>query len=58
MDGLRPGGHCARPSRPRDFQGLGAARGITRSLRRHVVDCVRRHVCDVADMAFLKNDYE
>ena len=58
LDGLRVGGYCLGTRSPRNFQSLGAARGLTRSLRRHVVDRVREHICDVADMAFLKNDYE
>ena len=58
MDGLRAGGYCVGTRSPRNFQGLGAARGIARSLRRHVVDCVCKHLRDVADMAVVKNTYE
>jgi hypothetical protein len=58
VDGLRAGGYCTGSHRPRSFQGLGAARGTTRPLRRHAGDCLCRHLRDVADMAVLSNSYE
>jgi hypothetical protein len=58
LDGLRAGGYCVGTRSPRHFQGLRAARGTTRPLRRHAGDCLCRHLRDVADMAILKNEYE
>jgi len=55
LDGLRVGGHCLGTRSTRNFQGLGAARGAPRALRRHGGDYLCRHVCDVADMAVLRN---
>ena len=58
LDGLRAGGYCVRTRSPRNFQGLGAARGTTRPLRRHGSDYLCRHLRDVAVMAGLNNAYE
>jgi hypothetical protein len=58
MDGLRAGGYCVGARSPRSFQGIGAARGTTRPLRRHARDCLCRDLCDVADMAILRNAHE
>jgi hypothetical protein len=58
LDGLRAGGYRVGTRSPRNSQGLGAARGTTRPLRRHASDCLCRHLRDVADMAVLKNAYE
>jgi hypothetical protein len=58
LDGLRAGGHCGGTRSPRNFQGLGAARGTTRPLRRHASNWLCRHFRDVVDMAVLKNTYE
>jgi hypothetical protein len=58
LDGLRAGGHCVGARSPRNLQGFGAARGITRPLRRHAGDCLCRHLRDVADMAGLSNANE
>ena len=58
LDGLRAGGYCSSTCSPRNFEGLGTARGNTRPLRRHVSNSLRRHFLDVADMAVLKNIYE
>jgi hypothetical protein len=58
LDGLRASGYCVGTRGPRNFQGFGAARGATRPLRRHAGNCLCRHLCDVADMAVLKNAYE
>jgi hypothetical protein len=51
LDGLRAGGSCVGTRSPRDFQGLGAARGTTRPLGRHAGDWLCGHIRDVADMA-------
>ena len=58
LDGLRAGGYCVGIRSPRTFQGLGAARGTTRPIRRHSSDCLRGHLCDVVDLAVLKNAHE
>jgi hypothetical protein len=58
LDGLRAGGFCVGTRSPRNFQGVGAARGTARSLGRHASDWLCRHLRDVADMAVLKNAYE
>jgi hypothetical protein len=58
LDGLRAGGYCVGTRSPRHFQGLGAARGNTRPLRRHAGDCLCRHLRDVADMAVLRDANE
>jgi hypothetical protein len=58
LDGLRAGGSCVGTRSPRNFQGLGAARGTTRPLSRHASDWLCRHLRDVADMAGLNNAYE
>ena len=58
LDGLRAGGYCVGTRSPRNFQGLGNARGTARPLRRHARDCLRRHLRDVADMAVLKDANE
>jgi hypothetical protein len=58
LDGLRAAGYCVGTCRPRNFQGLGAARGATRPLRRHAGDCLCRDLHDVADMAILSSAYE
>jgi hypothetical protein len=54
MDGLRAGGYCVGTRSPRIFQGIRAARGTTRPLRRHALDCRCRNIWDVADMAIVK----
>src|SRR5580692_1103891 len=51
LDGVRAVWHCVGTRSPRNFQGLGAARGTTRALRRHAGDCLCRNLCDVVDMA-------
>jgi hypothetical protein len=58
LDGLRAGGPCLGARRPRNFQGLGNARGTTRPLDRHAGDWLCRHLRDVADMAGLSNVHE
>jgi hypothetical protein len=58
LDGLRAAGSCIGTRRPRNFQGLRNARGITRPLGRDAGDRLRRHLRDVADMAVLNNAYE
>jgi hypothetical protein len=58
LDGLRAGGYCVGTRSPRDFQGVGAARGTTRPLPRHAGDCLCRHLRDVADMAVVNDAYE
>jgi hypothetical protein len=58
LDGLRAGGSSVGTRSPRNFQGLGNARGTTRSLSRDASDRMCRHLRDVADMAVLKNIYE
>ena len=54
LDGLRAGGSGAGTRSPRNFQGLGNARGATHPLGRHASDWLCRHLCDVVDMAVLK----
>src|SRR5882757_6245389 len=58
LDGLRAGGSCVGARCPRNFQGLGNARGTTGPLGRHAGDWLCRHLRDVADMAGLNNAYE
>jgi len=58
LDALRAGGNCAGARGPHHFQGLGNARRTTRAFRRDAVDCLCRHLRDVADMAVLKNTHE
>ena len=58
LDGLRAGGSCVGTRSPRNFQGLGNARGTTRPLGRHASDWLCRHLRDVVDLAVLKNGYE
>ena len=58
LDGLRAGGYCVGTRSPRNFQGLRNARGTTRPLSRHAGDWLCRHLCDVVDLAVLKNAYE
>ena len=54
LDGVRAGGSCVGTRSPRNFQGLGAARGTTRPRRRHAGDWLCGHLCDVVDLAVLK----
>ena len=58
LDGLRAGGSCVGTRSPRNFQGLGNARGTARPLGRHAGDWLCRHLRDVVDLAVLKNGYE
>jgi hypothetical protein len=58
LDGLRAGGYCVGTRSPRNFQGLGAARGTTRPRRRHASDWLCRHLRDVVDLVVLKDAYE
>src|ERR1700686_5482851 len=58
LDGLRAGGSCVGTRSPRNFQGLGAARGTTCTLSRHASDWLCRHLRDVVDLAVMKNAYE
>jgi len=53
LDGLRAGGYCVGTRRPCNFQGLGAARGNTRTLRCDAGDCLCRHLRHMADMAIV-----
>jgi len=53
LDGLRAGGYCVGTRRARSFQGHGTPRGITRPLRRHAIDCLCRHLRDVAGVAVM-----
>jgi hypothetical protein len=54
LDGLCAGGSCVGARGPRNFQGLRNARGTTRPLSRHASDWLCRHLCDVVDLAVLK----
>ena len=58
LDGLRTGGSCVGTRSPGNFQDLGNARGTAGALGRHACDWLCRHLRDVVDLAFLKNDYE
>jgi len=58
LDGLRAGGSCVGARRPCNFQGLRNTRGTTRPLGRHAGDWLCRYLCDVVDLAVLKNAYE
>src|ERR1700681_2153071 len=58
LDGLRAGGSCVGTRGPRNFQGLGVARGTTCPRHRHASDWLCRHLRDVADLAVLKDAYE
>ena len=58
VDGLRAGGYRVGTCSARNIQGLRAARGTTRALRRHAGDCLCGHLRDVADMAVLNDAYE
>jgi hypothetical protein len=57
LDGLRAGRNCAGTRGPRNFQGLGTARGATRPLRRHAGDCLCGHLRNVADMAVMRKTH-
>src|SRR5258707_2876496 len=53
LDGLRAGGSCVGARRPRNFQGLGNARGTPRPRGRDAGDWLCRHLRDVVDLAVL-----
>ena len=58
LDGLRTAGSGLGTRSPRNFQGLGNARGNTRALGRRGSDWLRGHLRDVVDLAVLKYAHE
>jgi hypothetical protein len=53
LDGLCVGGHRVGARSPRNFQGHWTSRGTTRPFRRQSRNCLRRHLCDLVDLAVL-----